>query len=406
MRLTSKINILHLAENLSSLHILLLFTGFAFYHTLVLNHLIPSFLGGYFGLFSVLAFITMLPFLKIFFSKSIPSAPLFSIINIFAFLNLFLVTLIFSYYNGFYNDAVIQSFEVLIYWLSFMLIGFFFVLTDKTKLLKIFNYFTFFYVLYIVYYILSEGQLMLSFGNSDDFEKGEVSGYQGIARSFLIIALISTAFINNRVKAIFLALLFAFILFVIGARSEFYGFVGAILLYHSIMLFKFKSSFIAIGTLLSITFFLGLYYFDSLMESRQLQVLDLGNSSSWIARQDMKEFAINQIKNSPFLGEFGGHVKYQSVGTYAHNSLSGYVNYGLLFFILYMFLNIYAFIISLYKVIKNPSSKEWTLSFLITFVVLFLIITAKPVFWPITYLSLGIFIGARYYSTQSLKTSQ
>ncbi|WP_262933928.1 hypothetical protein, partial [Acinetobacter baumannii] len=253
-------------------------------------------------------------------------------------------------------------------------------------------------LIYIIYFIITEGRIMLDFGTSDDFDRDVVSGYQGIARSFLIIAIIVTVFLKNRINAILATLIFGFILFVVGARSEFYGFIAAVLLYHSIMSLKYKTSFIAIALLLSTSVFLGIYYFNELMESRQLQVLDLSHSSSWVAREDMKQFAIKQIIESPVFGEFGGHVKYHSIGTYAHNALSGYVNYGLLFFVLYTVTIFSMFINSLYALIKSPSSKEWTLSFMFSFIVLFLIITAKPVFWPITYLAIGIYLGAKYFS--------
>lgn len=398
MQLSSKINILKTAERMAVFHLLSLSVGFALYHSLLINNLIPPFLGGYFGAFTIFAMVTLIPFFKLFSVKSAKSSPYLSLINFFAFLNVLIVTTLFSYYNGISDDAVMQSFEVLIYWVTFSLIGFFFVLADKTKTQKVLLTFTFFYLLYIIYFVVTEGRLMLDFGSSDDFERGEVSGYQGIARSFLIIAVIATVFMKNRINAIFAALIFSFILFVVGARSEFYGFIGAILLFHSIMSFKYKSSFIAIALLISTSVFLGVYYFNELMESRQLQVLDLSHSSSWVARQDMKEFALNQIAQNPILGEFGGHVKYHSIGTYAHNALSGYVNYGLLFFVLYTVTIFSMFINSLYALIKSPSSKEWTLSFMFSFIVLFLIITAKPVFWPITYLAIGIYLGAKYFS--------
>ncbi|NAS08154.1 hypothetical protein [Acinetobacter haemolyticus] len=398
MRLTSKINVLKTAESLAVFHLISLSVGFALYHTLLINNLIPPFLGGYFGVFTALSLITMLPFLTLFLTKTAKSSPYFLLLSFFAFLNVLVVTSLFSYYNGIFNDAVKQSYEVLIYWITFSLLGFFFVLADKRKTQKVFLIFTLFYLLYIIYFIATEGRIMLDFGSSDDFDRDVVSGYQGIARSFLIIAVIATVFIKNRINAIFAALIFSFILFVVGARSEFYGFVGAVLLFHSILSFKYKSSFVAIAILLSTTVFLGIYYFNELMESRQLQVLDLSSSSSWVARQDMQEFALNQISQNPIIGEFGGHVKYHSIGTYAHNALSGYVNYGLLFFILYMLTIISIFANSTYALIKNTSSKEWALSFMFSFIVLFLVVTAKPVFWPITYLAMGIYLGAKYLS--------
>lgn len=398
MRLNSKINVLKTAESLAVFHIVSLSVGFALYHTLLNNNLIPPVLGGYFGIFTGFALFTMLPFLKFFAVKTLRSSPYLMFTSFFAFLNVVVVTLIFSYYNGPFNDAVSQSYEVIIYYITFLLVGFFFVLADKTKAQKIFLTFTAFYLIYIIYFIITEGRIMLDFGTSDDFDRDVVSGYQGIARSFLIIAIIVTVFLKNRINAILATLIFGFILFVVGARSEFYGFIAAVLLYHSIMSLKYKTSFIAIALLLSTSVFLGIYYFNELMESRQLQVLDLSHSSSWVAREDMKQFAIKQIIESPVFGEFGGHVKYHSIGTYAHNALSGYVNYGLLFFVLYTVTIFSMFINSLYALIKSPSSKEWTLSFMFSFIVLFLIITAKPVFWPITYLAIGIYLGAKYFS--------
>ncbi|HFG6844886.1 TPA: hypothetical protein ACGIJK_002719, partial [Acinetobacter baumannii] len=62
MRLNSKINVLKTAESLAVFHIVSLSVGFALYHTLLNNNLIPPVLGGYFGIFTGFALFTMLPF--------------------------------------------------------------------------------------------------------------------------------------------------------------------------------------------------------------------------------------------------------------------------------------------------------------------------------------------------------
>lgn len=398
MTLSSTINIRTFSLRLSSFCFTLLFVGFALYHTLVINHIIPAFLGGFFPLASVLSFLLLSPFLIRFLKQSLETSLLLSFFQIVMFVVASLTTFIYIYYDGLFSAAVLQSLLILFLWLTLILVGYYFAQYPKDKLLKSFIIFSSFYLLYIFYYMISNGSVILSFGVTEDFEHGQVSGYQGIARSFLLIAFVCVAFLNHRLHSFIASIGFAITLFAIGARSEFYAFIAAILAYHSVLSFKIKSSIIVIFALfLSITL-LGAYFFEDISESRQFQVFNLDQSTSWSAREEFKARSIQQISQNPILGNFGGHVRDGFSGANAHNIVSAYNNYGLIFFILYLLLTIATTIKSAVSLINNPNSKEWGFCFLLSFTVLLLLFTAKSVFWEVTYLSWGVFFGTVYLS--------
>lgn len=105
---------------------------------------------------------------------------------------------------------------------------------------------------------------------------------------------------------------------------------------------------------------------------------------------------MKDIYQNPILGNFGGHVRDGSVGEGAHNIYSAYSNYGLVFFILFISINLYIAIKSTAKVIKFPNNKEWGFVFLLSFSVVLLLFTGKSVFWIVPYLLWGVFLGIEY----------
>lgn len=396
MRISSTINPQSLSLSLASFSFLLLFVGFALYHTLVINFIIPAFLGGFFAQAATLSFLLLIPFSFRFLCQTLKISFALSFAQIAAFSLATITTIVFIYYDGLRGPAVVQSFQLLFSWMTLMLVGYFCIQAPKEKLLKILLVFSALYFIYVLYFMISKGQVMLSFGSTEDFEKGEVAGYQSIARSFSIIAFFCTAFIKNRIVSIFSSIGFAVILFAIGARSEFYAFLAAILAYHGLLSLKFKSSFIAIVLILVSAFGMGVYFFEEISQSRQFQVFNLDSSSSWNEREEFKQKAIQEIMQNPFLGNFGGHVRDGATGTYAHNIMAAYTNYGLVFFLLFLFINLSTLIKSTQMLIRNPDNREWNFTFLLSFSVVLLLFTGKSVFWQVTYFSWGVFFGVLY----------
>ncbi len=396
MNISSTINIQDLSTRLGSFCFMLLSVGFALYHTLVLNHLIPAFLGGFFVQAAVLSLVLLLPFFFRFLKQTFKSSLYLTFFQISAFFFAAVTTIVFAYYDGWFSPAVLQSLQLLFFWLTFILVGFFFIQHPKEKILKVFIAFSALYLLYVLFFMITEGKVMLNFGSTEDFERGEVSGYQGVARSFFLIAFFCTAFIKNRIVSIFSSIGFAIILFAIGARSEFYAFLAAILAYHGLLSLKVKSSFIAIILISVFAIGLGTYFFDEISQSRQFQVFNLDESTSWNARNEFKERAINEIASNPILGNFGGHVRNGASGENAHNIIAAYSNYGLVFFLIFLCINLSILFKSTFRLVKTPQNQEWSFMFLLSFSVVLLLFTGKSVFWVIPYLMWGVFLGINY----------
>lgn len=396
MNSLSSVNIQTLSARLGSLSFILLFMGFVLYHTLVLNHLIPAFLGGFFVPAAVLSLALLAPFSIRFLTQTLKTSFYISFFQLTAFILATVITIIFIYYDGMNSPAVLQSLLLLFCWFTLVLVGYFFIQNNKERSLKILLIFSGLFFLYAMVYMITEGKFMLNFGASENSDLGKVAGYQSIARSFLLISFFCIAFLKNRTFSIFATIGFAILLFAIGARSEFYAFIAAILAYHFLLSLKLKTSMIAIIIILVSSVGLGTYFFDQISESRQFQIVNLDESSSWNAREQFEEKAIRDIKNNPILGDFGGHVRDGSVGEGAHNIYSAYSNYGLIFFILFLLINLYIFIKSTVKLIQLPNNKEWNFLFLLSFSVVLLLFTGKSVFWIIPYLLWGVFLGVRY----------
>lgn len=396
MKFSSTINTQKLSLSLGSFCFMLLFVGFVLYHTLVLNQLIPDFLGGFFVQASTLALMLLAPFTLRFVSQTLKTSLYLSFFHLVAFALVAITTIIYIYYDGLANPAVLQSFLLLFCWIVLILVGYFFIQHPKEKSLKILLLFSGLFFLYAIFYMVSEGRFMLNFGAVENSDIGNVAGYQSIARSFLLISFFCIAFLKNNIVSIIATIGFAVLLFAIGARSEFYTFIAAILAYHFLLSLKLKTSMIAIIIILVSSVGLGTYFFDQISESRQFQIVNLDESSSWNARKQFEEKAIRDIKNNPILGDFGGHVRDGSVGEGAHNIYSAYSNYGLIFFILFLLINLYIFIKSTVKLIQLPNNKEWNFLFLLSFSVVLLLFTSKSVFWEVPYLLWGAYFGVCY----------
>jgi hypothetical protein len=360
----------------------------------------PSILGGYFGLLTVIGSLGYSLFFTKNMKKVISASYFFSFISLSCFIWALFITLLYINQPE-RTGAIFQSLTLLVSWYALFFSGFFLPLINFQKFLSISKILLILFLGYTIFYIQTTNLFMLPFTQGGDIEDENLANYQGIARNLLVIGLILIAYTESRIKNLIWSIILAFLLFMIGARSEFYVFVLLIIAYHSIIAIKIKSSFIIIITI--ILFSLGAFinYYQEISESRQLNILDISHDASWSMRQEMKQFAILQIKESPIFGNFGGHTEFygpagNSVGAYAHNALSAYVNYGLVFFILFIAMCYLTFIFSMIQLVKHPKDKEWVLSFLLTFMVAFLVTFSKPVFWQIIYFSWGVFLGVLY----------
>ncbi|MGE8653412.1 MAG: hypothetical protein ACN6NV_06620 [Acinetobacter gandensis] len=393
-----KFSIMDYNKNLALFSFFIIFWGYVLYNFVLLFFSVPAFLGGYFGFVSSLIFCLYLISIKFILVDVFKSSVFFAFCSVSCFLIALVSTLVSLLYPKLYY-ASIQSFEMLIYWFTFFALGFYFPLVDKVWLKKTSILLVYLFFIYSIYYVYTESKLMLPFG-TDEVENESISGYQGISRSIFIIGLFIISFSKKNIYLYINISILAFLLFIIGSRSEFYAYIIAVTLYHLIISIKEKATFFMLCLIFSLFFFLYIANYEYISQSRQFNVFSLNSDESWILREQMKDLAITQIYNNPFFGQFGGHMEFYKgsnyTGSYIHNLLSGYVNYGFIFLILFSILCYISFIYSVNRLYKNLNDQDWIFAFLLAFVVAFLVSTTKPVFWTMTYLSWGVFIGTLY----------
>ncbi|AHE99991.1 hypothetical protein [Thioalkalivibrio paradoxus] len=370
-----------LLEALAGTGFIILFPGFLLYHLGVAYRIIPAFAAGLFGYASV-AFFALFVFTFPFLWKRAKAAPFFWLTIVFL---AYIVALSGFYYflvpDELTRIAAVQSFQTVVFWGALVFVGFFLPWRSPWLAWSLLVFATAL-VLYLVFYVITTGAVMF---DARRVLTGEgVASYQGFARSAVVVFLFLVAVYSAARARLLLVVTGAFALFVLGARAELYGFLAVVLMFALLrslasvkQLVGFSFGFFVIGVAL----FMGVEYWE---QSRQFHVLDLGAASSWIARMELQALAVEQILASPFVGEFGGHVRFDSVGGYAHNALSAWVNYGFLGFLIFSYLTFAGALGSGLKIWREKTVPAyWELAFLFNAFSLVLVVVAKSVFWPV-----------------------
>ena len=152
--------------------------------------------------------------------------------------------------------------------------------------------------------------------------------YQGLAYAFIVIAIYVIPQLRLEIRWLLYAGSLA-ALFLIGARSEFAGFIAIALVVeycHS----RVRTTLlvgVALGVLgVAVVLFLN---GDSIADHRIFGLLKISADQSAIERSEMHAAALQTIDRRPFIGDYASY----EAGHYAHNILSAWVDLGLLGFI-------------------------------------------------------------------------
>ncbi len=173
----------------------------------------------------------------------------------------------------------------------------------------------------------------------------------------MVVSIGLLALINKPILGIAMSLACAVLIFTLGSRGEFYGFIFAIVLLEGVTLINKPAAVISIVAVGLVAVALLLWKYDVISFSRQLAVFKLSSDVSWNDRESITGLAIGQILQHPIFGAFAGHFKVDFEGNYAHNMLSAWVSFGLVGFILYAAICFVSFLISLNGCIrKNVTS--------------------------------------------------
>ena len=220
---------------------------------------------------------------------------------------------------------------------------------------------------------------------SDD--ESVMGGYQGIARSVLVTSLVLIAILRG-MTLVLVILVTLGVLFTIGARSEFAGFV-IVIAWMMPLWFREKKR-IVFGIAIPLTLIVPLVLSGAIPQtSRILELFDLSQSTSYVARGDASETALRTIVDRPILGDFGSDVG----GNYAHNALSAWVSYGIVGFFFYVSLILVPFTDTFRRIVFEVRDVDTLMktTFCFSVYTLAMIISAKSVSDPVAGFCWGLY---------------
>ena len=376
------------SERISVLSFLVLFPGYLIYHFSVASGLFPPILGGYYGAMSVCLLLLMVVAALGNLADHGLSAYEWLVVFFFSYCFAW-VAIHFILGEGFQGsiELAIRSASYLPLLIVLFLAGRFFNATG-TRRMRLFS------LTLVLMTLMVIGQLDENFVVGLIRNVGEsgvqTSTYQGYARSVIVIALLVLA--NSRgVSSAFYILITTVTLFLIGARSEFAGFLFVVIV---LLPYWFRTNkWVASGLVFAgfVAFYVFITSAISLDLFRISELLDLERSSSFQARRELTMSAIQTIISSPILGDYGS----DRLG-YSHNALGAWVSFGILGFVIYVGLVLVAAADSLVRVLSSPRSAapSWLMSYCFNVYSLIMIVAAKHVSDPVIAIGWGLYVAA------------
>ena len=219
------------------------------------------------------------------------------------------------------------------------------------------------------------GPFLMFMGDQEGADTGAT--YQGIGRGIVVLAVVFAS-LAGRISGQLTVLAGAVIvLLALGSRAHL--FVTGLLLVVHIALFAFRGRNLRAGLVATIVILLAGYFAASVfLETRSAEILDLTQSNSWQARQEAHHEALRVIETNPLLGGFGYYLG-DSKG-YAHNILSAWAEYGLVGFLMFIGLMLYALGVSGKQVLfRSLCPPVWIIAFQFNLVALVLALTSEPI---------------------------
>lgn len=212
-----------------------------------------------------------------------------------------------------------------------------------------------------------------------------------------MVAAVLIALSTSPNRRVAVAVASTFVLLVLGSRSEFVAFfiiVGMLMVFLGIRDVRYVV-WMLIGLSAMVLVFLGAG--EWLESSRQSTIAEFDELRGWHKRIQTIEVAAGQVASSPVFGQWGGHISHWGgTGSYAHNALSAWVQFGLIGFLLYIGLTIKASLACVGRVVFwGERSPIWLLALIVNCVTLFLMTITKSVFWELPPLGWGLYVQAQ-----------
>jgi hypothetical protein len=231
----------------------------------------------------------------------------------------------------------------------------------------------------------------ITFLNSENIFKSELLvndfqlNYQAIGFTFLAVSIFAIPNFSST-KRFFAYFCSLSILYIVGARAELIAFFILLVVLEYFKNKKYRiiafTTFIPLFLLIIFCALFLLYLHDS--DNRVFGLFNIQDDQSFIERNILNEEALNTIQSNPICGDYASYEP----GRYAHNILSAWVDLGFVGFLL-----LWCVLISTlsYTIRYNNVNNLFAMSSVSIVVVIFLMITAKPFFYPLLGVAIGLF---------------
>lgn len=385
----------------------LLFPGYYLYHFAVGSGWMVPFLGGWFGILAACGAVLLSPFgLR---SALHVAGRLARFVSVFGLLVLYVGLWIVMYYlfgNGPQQSsaALLRGLELIAFWISLFLIGFFADIRGRWIWYALVAGFVAMSGLTLLNIDPNAGMLGLS---RQSVLGQDVSTYQGFARSVVVVAVVLLAFCRKTGGQTLTLVVGIISLYFVGARSEFYGFILVGILWMKRLIIRSASTqrlvvFVAIALLLVVVLST-----DSIRGNRQLGILDLSADTSWQVRTDLLEEGALAIWESPLAGEYAGQLLEDNIGGYIHNGLSAWRQFGLVGCVLFCAVMFASLAHALVAVgLRRRTNPQWIAALYLNVLCVVLTVVAKSVFWALPALAWGFTAAALSQESAAYRSSQ
>lgn len=216
--------------------------------------------------------------------------------------------------------------------------------------------------------------------------------YQGFGLVFMVAALFCAASLVSGALRIGVYAISIVTLFLIGARSEFIGFlVGALCLEASLSRYRGMLTAIVVA-LVATGVPLLLYLVQTMPAHRIVDLVFISDIGTVVERKKALEDAISTISEHPIWGDFGSYQP----GSYAHNLLSAWVDLGVVGFS-WLALLVFGALMDLARRYRAwRFDRQFALAISACATCALLLIASKAFFYMLVPIALGLY--ARFYA--------
>jgi O-antigen ligase len=224
-------------------------------------------------------------------------------------------------------------------------------------------------------------------------ESEESATYQGASRSILISGILFTALTRRHWAQLGALILTAAALLTLGSRTYLLASSWVFIMTALAVALKARrrTALVLVVVAAAVAIYVARTVFFA---TRAAELLDLGTSTSWQTRVQVQNAALDVIRHHPLVGDFAYHLRDFGPGSYSHNVLSAWTEFGILGFVLYCALIATFAFISIQGAVSNSlAATHWRTAAALNLAAL-VIIMAEPVFSVVPALAWGFTVNA------------